>query len=136
MCRLPERWRRDLAAWLCALLLLAPLARGEDEMMGFILDRTISHIGHDFYRYFSERLRDTSPLDFNLAVHERPSARWGSLVWVEYNQRQLFRSFLAPNTAELRDIAYQAADLVLEEILRSRIEEQLQDNTDLERDEL
>jgi curli production assembly/transport component CsgE len=32
----------------------------EDEMLGFIVDDTISHIGHDFYYAFSERLRATS----------------------------------------------------------------------------
>jgi curli production assembly/transport component CsgE len=58
---------------------LAPAAE-EDEMLGFIVDDTISHIGHDFYYSFSERLRATSPMDFNLVVRERPSARWGSLV--------------------------------------------------------
>jgi hypothetical protein len=29
-------------------------------MLGFIIDDTISHIGHDFYYAFSERLRATS----------------------------------------------------------------------------
>ncbi len=45
--------------------------------MGFIVDDTISHIGHDFYYSFSERLRATSPMDFNLVVRERPSAPLG-----------------------------------------------------------
>lgn len=120
------------------LMLLAPLvyANEEEELMGFIVDNSISHIGHGFYRYFSERLRDTSRLDFNLVVRERPSARWGSLVWVEYEQRVLYRQFLPPNTALLKDVAYQAADQVQEAIIRHRLEIQLQDTIDMERDEL
>ena len=126
--------------WLCALVLavatLCAHAGEEDEMMGFIVDDTISHIGHDFYYSFSERLRDTSPMDFNLVVRERPSARWGSLVTVEYQQRLVYRRFLAPNTVELKDEAYEAADLVRGQIVQRKLETLLQDTTDLERDEL
>ena len=127
---------RTLAA--VAMVLLMPLsaARGGEEMLGFIVDDTISHIGHDFYYAFSERLRATSPMDFNLVVRERPSARWGSLVTVEYQQRLVYRRFLAPNTVELKDEAYEAADLVRRQIVQRRLETLLQDTTDLERDEL
>jgi curli production assembly/transport component CsgE len=135
--RLPPALVRVL---FCLLLLLpASQARAgspNDELNGFIVDQTISHIGHQFYRYFSERLRDTSRLDFNLVVRERPSARWGSLVWVEFEQRTVYRSFLAPNTAQLQAIAYAAADQVKETVTRRRLEILLQDTTDMERDEL
>lgn len=113
-----------------------PARNLDDELNGFIVDQTISHIGHRFYRYFSERLRDTSRLDFNLVVRERPSARWGSLIWVEYEQRTVYRSFLAPNTAQLQTVAYAAADQVKETVIRRRLEILLQDTTDMERDEL
>lgn len=127
------------AASLCLLLLAtnAPtLAASEDELRGFIIDSTISHIGHEFYRYFSDRLRDTSALDFNLVVRERPSARWGSLVWVEHENQTIYRSFLQPNTAELKPLAEQAADQITERIARQKIERLLQDSTDIGKDEL
>ena len=108
----------------------------EDEMLGFIIDDTISHIGHEFYYAFSERLRATSPMDFNLVVRERPSARWGSLVTVEYQQRLVYRRFLPPNTVELKDGAYDAADWVRGQSVQRKLEALLQDTTDLERDEL
>lgn len=126
--------------WLCALMLscVATMASAgeEDEMLGFIVDDTISHIGHDFYYSFSERLRATSPMDFNLVVRERPSARWGSLVTVEYQQRLVYRRFLPPNTVDLKDDAYDAADWVRGQIVQRKLETLLQDTTDLERDEL
>jgi curli production assembly/transport component CsgE len=125
--------------WLAALVLTlgASVASAQDdEMLGFIIDDTISHIGHDFYYSFSERLRATSPMDFNLVVRERPSARWGSLVTVEFQQRLVYRRFLPPNTVELKDEAYEAADQVRMEIVRRKLEALLQDTTDLERDEL
>jgi curli production assembly/transport component CsgE len=126
--------------WLPAVVLMLMAnfvsAAEDDEMLGFIIDDTISHIGHDFYYSFSERLRATSRMDFNLVVRERPSARWGSLVTVEFQQRLVYRRFLPPNTVELKDEAYQAADLVRMEIVRRKLEALLQDTTDLERDEL
>ncbi|WP_442021526.1 curli production assembly/transport protein CsgE [Oceanisphaera sp. W20_SRM_FM3] len=118
------------------LLLSSAVSANEDEMMGFVVDNSISRVGHEFYRYFTERLRDTSQMDFNLVVRERPSARWGSLVWVEYEGRTLYRNFLAPNTAELQAVAHLAADQVREEVARQKLENLFQDTFDLERDEL
>lgn len=127
-------------SWLAALSLVLVMsfaqAAEEDEMLGFIVDDTISHIGHEFYYSFSERLRATSPMDFNLVVRERPSARWGSLVTVEYQQRLVYRRFLPPNTVDLKDDAYNAADWVRGQIVQRKLEALLQDTTDLERDEL
>ena len=126
---------------LLCLLLLLPVSQARagslhDELNGFLVDQTISHIGHQFYRYFSERLRDISRLDFNLVIRERPSARWGSLVWVEYEGGTVYRRFLPPNTAELQAVAHAAADEVKEAVIRRRLEILLQDTTDMERDEL
>lgn len=119
-----------------SLSLFAPVQANENEIMGFIVDNSISNIGHEFYRFFTERLSDTSRLDFNLVVSERPSARWGSLVWVEYERGIVYRRFLPPNTAELKSTAYEAADFVKEEITRRKIENLLQDTIDLDKDEL
>ncbi len=128
--------RATLLAGLLMLCLTGAARASEDEIMAFIVDSTISHIGHNFYRSFSERLHDTSRLDFNLVVGERPDARWGSLIWVEYEQRVLYRRLLAPNTAELQSVAYEAADLMLEAIAQQKLQRLLQDTHDLERDEL
>ncbi|PWK30727.1 curli production assembly/transport protein CsgE [Pseudomonas sp. B21-040] len=128
--------RRWLAAVILTCVASFASAAEEDEMLGFIVDDTISHIGHDFYYSFSERLRASSRMDFNLVVRERPSARWGSLVTVEFRQRLVYRRFLPPNTVELKDEAYEAADLVRAQIVRQKLEALLQDTTDLERDEL
>jgi len=120
------------------VLLLAglPALASEEEIQGFLVDNTISRIGHEFYRHFSQRLLDTSKLDFNLVVRERPSARWGSLVWVEYERRTLFRSFLQPNTAQLQEVAYLAADQGREAITRQKLESLFHDSFDMEKDEI
>lgn len=132
---------KRLTALCLSLLLMAGVttcakAGAEDEMQGFIVDNTISHIGHDFYYYFADRLRATSRLDFNLVVRERPDARWGSLVTVEFEREVVYRRFLPPNTTELKDEAVAAADLVKQQIIQRKLQRLLQDTTDLERDEL
>ncbi|MDE1164595.1 MAG: curli production assembly/transport protein CsgE [Pseudomonas sp.] len=128
--------RGPALALACLLLAGNAWAGAEDEMMGFITEDCISHIGHDFYYSFSKRMRDISRMDFNLVVRERPSARWGSLVTIEYQQRVIYRRFLPPNTVDLQATANEAADLVKAQIIQRKLETLLQDTTDLEKDEL
>ncbi|VVQ04803.1 Curli production assembly/transport component CsgE [Pseudomonas fluorescens] len=130
-----NRW---MTGFVLSLVLLGTQARagGEDEMTGFIVDQTISHIGHGFYYSFTDRLRATSRLDFNLVVRERPDARWGSLVTVEYEGEVLYRRFLPPNTTQLEEEAVAAAELVKQQVIQRKLQRLLQDTTDLERDEL
>ena len=111
-------------------------AEREAELGGLIIDNTISRFGHDFHRYLSYQLQDSDSLKADLVVRERPSARWGSLIWVEYGQTTVYRRFLQPNVAEIETIAEQAAQLILEEIERNKLRDLLQDTFDLERDEL
>ncbi len=111
-------------------------AEREAELSGLIIDNAITRFGHDFHRYLSYQLQDSNALKADLVVRERPSARWGSLVWVEYGTRTVYRRFLQPNVAEIEPIAEQAAQLILEEIERSKLQNLLQDTFDLERDEL
>jgi curli production assembly/transport component CsgE len=133
-----------LTLGLLLLLLLSPLqaqaqteqAQSEAELSGLIIDNTITRFGHDFHRYLSFQLQDASDLEADLVVRERPSARWGSLVWVEYGQRTVYRRFLQPNVAEIEAIADEAARLILDDISRSKLQNLLQDTFDMDRDEL
>jgi curli production assembly/transport component CsgE len=124
---------------LCLFLVLlasAPLYADEAELQGFITNNTVSRSGQEFYRKFCERLNDNSALDFNLAVKERPSARWGILVWVEQDNQPLYRRFLQPNVSDMEQTAYDAADFVLQEINRRKVEAMFEDTIDLAKDEL
>jgi len=136
-----------LAIGLMLLVLVSPVraqqqaeqgeqAEREAQLSGLIIDNTITRFGHDFHRYLSYQLQDSTALKADLVVRERPSARWGSLVWVEYGQTTVYRRFLQPNVAEIETIAEQAAQLVLEEIERNKLRSLLQDTFDMERDEL
>lgn len=124
------------AALMLALIFSHQAYADEAELQGFITNATVSRSGQEFYRKFCERMNDTSSLDFNLAVKERPSARWGILVWVEQNNLSLYRRFLQPNVSDIESTAYEAADLVLQEINRRKVEALFEDTIDLAKDEI
>lgn len=120
-----------------AMLLLAGSASADEaEIDGLILNGTITQAGQAFYRTFCEQLNARGPIDFNLAVKERPSARWGVLVWVEYEDRPLFRRFLKPSVSDMQPIAEAAAETVVAQIERQQLQALFQDNLDLAKDEL
>ncbi len=60
----------------------------EVEVPGLLTDHTVSSIGHDFYRAFSDKWE--SDYTGNLTINERPSARWGSWITITVNQDVIF----------------------------------------------
>lgn len=73
---------------------------------------------------------------YNVSVHERPSARYGSLVWVEYDQRRVFQAFLPIARANVRPIAESAAASALQTVLQADISRLLFHEADLASDEM
>ena len=108
-----------------------------EEISGIVSDRTITLIGHEFYRHFTNyRHLHTPDSEYNLTVFERPSARWGSLVWVEYQSKKLYQTFLSPGRTTHQQMAEQAAQQLEEKLNKIKLQELLSDHIDLERDEL
>lgn len=62
-----------------------------EEIGGITTDDTVTLVGQDFYDAFSKAWIQM-PLSerYIVSIHERPSARYGSLIWVEYEQRRVF----------------------------------------------
>ncbi len=108
-----------------------------DEILGgFTHDATITRLGHEFTRYLSERrlhLEDSG--QYNLSVFERPSARWGNLLWVEYKHKTMFRQFVRPNTNDVQLIAENAANQIHENIKQEKLRALFSDTFDLDKDE-
>lgn len=123
-----------LAPW---LVFVAGIAHaGEAEIAGLVVNQTVTRSGNDFYRDFAERIDDSGSLEVNLVVRERPSARWGILIWVEMDGVIMYRNFLAPSASNMEEIAYSAADSVLQEINRRKVDALFEDYIDLDKDEL
>jgi curli production assembly/transport component CsgE len=104
-----------------------------EQASGFIIDRTITNFGGEFVRVFSQAWRalpNTGELD--VTVVERPTARYGSMVWVEHNQRPIARAFLyAGRTAAIRPIAVATAEYVAQKLADDVLANQLFDDPDL-----
>lgn len=85
--------KRYLTWLVAAQLLLAASATQaiEVEVPGLLTDHTVSSIGHDFYRAFSDKWESDYP--GNLTINERPSARWGSWITITVNQDVIFQTF-------------------------------------------
>lgn len=122
------------AAW---LVFFAGIAQAsEAEIAGLVVNQTVTRSGNEFYRDFAERIDDSGSLEVNLVVRERPSARWGILIWVEMDGVIMYRNFLTPSASNMEEIAYSAADSVLQEINRRKVDALFEDYIDLDKDEL
>jgi curli production assembly/transport component CsgE len=109
----------------------------EDAIHGVVTNQVITLAGQDFYNAFVATWRDAPLAErYNISVYERPSARWGSLVWVEFEHRRLFEAFLAPARTNIRPVAERAAMLAYQKLVQTDLERLLFRDQDLGRDEL
>ena len=127
---------KRFVAWFTAagLLLAAGNLRAvEVEVPGLLTDRTVSSVGHDFYRAFSDKWE--SSYTGNLSINERPSARWGSWITITVNQDVVFQTFLFPTKRDFDSNVNAAVAQTQEALDRRQIDQALLGTGDLARDE-
>ncbi|MGE4370094.1 MAG: curli production assembly/transport protein CsgE [Burkholderiaceae bacterium] len=109
----------------------------DDPLGGAVVNRTVTVIGHDFYQSFTTlwRQKDVSS-HVSIAVYERPTARFGSEIWVIYRQKRMFQTFLPPARARARDISEQAVEIVYRNIANSEVERVMMRSPDLAPEEM
>lgn len=105
----------------------------EVEVPGLLTDRTVSSIGHDFYREFSHKWE--SSFTGNLTINERPSARWGSWITITLEQEVLFQLFLFPTKRDFEQNVDIALAQTQEALQRRQIDKVLLSTGDLTSDE-
>lgn len=104
----------------------------DDPLTGIVINRTVTVQGSEFYRFFSNRWREYGEDNpFTITVFERPSARWGSEIWVEHRGQRMYHSFLSPARSSTKKTSEIAVDLVIENINRSEIERLFTNSPDL-----
>ncbi len=110
---------------------------GEEDIKGLIIDRTVTLVGLHFVRELGDyrRLHDIN-MESNLTVYERPSARWGSLIWVVSDREEVYRQFVSPKIGDIPQYAQQASDLIDKQLLRIKIRQLMLDTFDLDKKEL
>ena len=107
------------------------------DVDGLVLDRTFTRFGQGFYNEFTRLRSDEDPdARENLTIHERPTARWGSLIWITHNRKVLFRTALSPVRSQGEAAAQQAWVQVNEILQQQKVAILFMDTFDLEHDEL
>ena len=111
-------WAQDAEEEIDRGLLDESKLRSLEQASGFIVDRTLTNFGGEFVRSFSQAWRElpgTNEID--VTIVEKPSARYGSLVVVEHNNRPVVRAFLyAGRSSTVRPIAVAAAEYVAKQV--------------------
>jgi len=108
-----------------------------DALGGIVTTDTITLVGQDFYTAFSQAW-SAIPLSerYIVSVHERPSARYGSLIWVEFRQRRVFQAFLPIARANVRPVAENAATVAFQNVMQADLSRLLFHEADMASDEL
>lgn len=109
----------------------------EDPLGGVVVNRTVTVLGNDFYQDFTAlwRQKDISN-KFSISIYERPSARFGSEIWVQFRQKSMFHVFLPPARAATKKISAVAVELVYQNIADSEAERILVRSPDLGPEEM
>ncbi|CAG8868755.1 hypothetical protein PS627_03138 [Pseudomonas fluorescens] len=106
------------------------------EVAGLVMGQTVTLQGRAFYDSFSAAWNELDESGrFTVSVIERPTARLGSQVFVDYGNRRLLQLFLPPNRAQIPALGANAAAQVFQAILDYQVAQFFGD-PDLGRDEL
>lgn len=126
---------------LCAIVLhsLTPVsahatnATASAEMYGgVVVDQTITMIGQGFYQDFMALWRDKEKIErFALSIHERPSARQGSQIWISFGEKRVFQAQLPSTRSRLRDLSQQAVEITYQQVIDADVQALLFRDLDL-----
>ena len=104
---------------------------------GVVVNQTVTVAGQDFYQYFVALWRDQANSErYAISVHERPSARWGSQVWVEYAQKRVFQAALPSTRAHVQPISARAVAIAYANVMQADVQRLLYRDKDIGADEL
>ena len=122
----------------CVVLLLASPAvdtRADRLDQGMVLGQTVTVAGQDFFQYFVSLWRDKSISERVLiTVRERPSARTGSVIWIEHQRHRLLQFALPASRGLLRGLSEQAVEQLWQRLTEAEIDASLDHDSELARD--
>lgn len=128
--------------WLaCACMPAAAQVQETDPALGadasgIVTNQAITVAGREFSDYFTAAWRDKPDSErYAIAIRERPSARLGSQVRVEFAQRPVYQSRLPPSRAALKSLGEQAADIAYQAVQATEAQRALVIDADVAGDE-
>src|SRR5690606_3376713 len=109
----------------------------EDPLRGVLVNRTVTVLGNDFYQFFSTFWNARNENNrYSIAIYERPTARWGSEIWIQFRQERVFHTFLSPARQAAKEVAEAATEVVQRNITRMEIQRMTFQEHDLAPEEL
>jgi curli production assembly/transport component CsgE len=109
----------------------------DEALGGIVTTDTVTLAGQDFYSWFAQAWSAIPLSDrYIVSVHERPSPRYGSLVWVEYGQRRVFQAFLPIARSNVKPVAENAAQVAFNNVMQADLTRLLFHDADMASDEL
>lgn len=147
-------FRIDLTLSMIALIVLSSLAvvraqdttnhgtldegnLGDEALRGLIINRTMTVIGWDFYKSFSQVWEALYPNSKDtLTIVERPTAQFGSEIWIRYGNDDVYHTFLSPARSQARQESKDAVEAVHKNIAAIDVQRKFTQNEDLAPEEL
>ncbi|TAN27299.1 MAG: hypothetical protein EPN31_12285 [Castellaniella sp.] len=84
-----------------------------DPLRGIVINRTMTVMGWDFYQNFTQVWQALYPdSQDTLTITERPTAQFGSEIWINYLDQTIFHTFLSPTRSRARDESRNAVEVV------------------------
>ena len=108
-----------------------------DPLQGLVINRTITVLGWDFYRSFSEIWQALYPdSDDTITVIERPTAQFGSEIWISYLDQTVFHTYLSPARSRAREESKNAVGIVHDGIESINVQRRFVQDDDLGPEEM
>lgn len=109
----------------------------KEPLSGLVINRTMTVLGWDFYKSFTEIWRALHPdSKTNLTVVERPTAQFGSEIWINYDNQTVFHTFLSPARSRARDESKQAVKIVYDNVVDIEVRRKFIKDADLGPEEM
>ena len=89
----------------CCMLSISIHANDGVEIGGLIIDETTSRNGQAFYEYFYEAWENPEELQVSIRIIEKLSGVFGTFIWVEVYDTQVFQQRLSIRTADIEEMA-------------------------------
>ncbi|MGB6007143.1 curli production assembly/transport protein CsgE [Castellaniella sp.] len=108
-----------------------------DPLRGLVINRTITVLGWDFYQNFSQIWQALYPdAQDTMTVIERPTAQFGSEIWVSYLDQTVFHTFLSPARSRAQEESKKAVAIVHENISIINVQRKFVQDSDLGPEEM
>lgn len=112
-------------------------ARADEPGEGMVLGQTVTVAGQDFFQRFVSGWREKGLSErYQIMVRERPSARTGSIIWIEHRGQRLMQFALPTSRGLIHGVSEQAVEAVWQRLTEEEINAHLGSDPDLARDEL